>query len=272
MLLTGGVVLLLLAVVLFFVKRSEEEKLGYIAAIQTSNARDVVEAAKAMADRSGKKGAFRQLVEVKGVIKSENPLTSEVAKQKCVYYEMAVTRKTEETYEEKNSATNQMVRKTREKTCTVASNKQSVNFFVEDPTGKIMVDMKGADIDPIQVADKFELGEPVQTGQALTIGGFTFNLSGSSFTPLQQGHRTIGYNYTEKILPLERRVYVLGEATDSDGELVIKAPKEKGRFIVSLKSEEELMQSGSSAIQFMTVGMILCGLGGFGLIIYKFLA
>lgn len=266
-----GIFFLVFAAILFFAKRSEEEKLGYIKGIETSNARDLIDEVKAITERMGKAGSFRRLVELKGVIKCDSPLTSEVAKQKCVYYTMTVTRKTEEDYEEKDAKTGQSVRKTRQKTDTVASNSQSTPFYVEDATGKVMVNPNGAELDPVRVVDKFEAGQ-VNTGQSISVGGFSFNLSGSSFSSaLAPGHRVLGYNFTESVLPLERRVYILGEASDSDGELMIKAPKDKGRFIVSLKSEEELMAAGASSAQFMGIGMVVSGLLGLGLIIYSFI-
>ncbi len=268
----AGMFFLVFAAILFFVKRSEEEKLGYIKAIETSNCRDLIEEVKAITERMGKGGSFRRLVELKGVIKCDNPLTSEVAKQKCVYYTMSVTRQIEETYEEKD-AQGKVERKTRKKTDTVASNTQSLPFYVEDNTGKVLVNPNGAELDPVRIIDKFEPGE-MNAGRTITFGDFSFNTSGFNFgswVQPQAGNRTLGYNFTESVLPLERKVYVLGEASDADGELVIKAPKDKGRFIVSLKSEEELMASGAASIKFATMGMIVSGLLGLGLVIYSFI-
>lgn len=263
-----GLFFLVFAGILFFVKRSEEEKLGYIKAIETSNCRDLIEEAKAIADRMGQPGHFRRLVELKGVIKCDNPLISEVAKQKCVYYSMSVTRQYEETYEE-TDAQGKVVRKTRKKTDTVASNTQSLPFYVEDNTGKVLVNPNGAELDPVRIIDKFEPGE-MTSGRTITFGDVSFSTTGLPFITTHQppaGHRTLGYNFTESILPLDRKVYVLGEASDADGELVIKVPRDKGRFIISLKSEEELMAASASGIKLANMGMIVSGLLGLGLVV-----
>ena len=93
---------------------------------------------------------------------------------------------------------------------------------------------------------------------------FSFSLAGVGGTG---GRRTLGYQFTERILPLNRRLYVLGAASDSSGELVIQKPREKGQFIISLKSEEELLKSSKSGMTWSLVGSIACFVIGIGCII-----
>jgi hypothetical protein len=67
---------------------------------------------------------------------------------------------------------------------------------------------------------------------------------------------------------LERKIYVLGEVTDTSGELAIQRPREKGKkFIISLKSEEELVRGVKSTIRWTLYGAITCDLIGVVLII-----
>ena len=72
--------------------------------------------------------------------------------------------------------------------------------------------------------------------------------------------RTIGYHTRESLLPIDRRVYVLGEAVDSADGLAIQAPGERGKqFIVSTRSEEELVGSARSATQWLLIGAAASG-------------
>ena len=89
-------------------------------------------------------------------------------------------------------------------------------------------------------------------GSGISFGSFSLSLG---MTP--GGRRILGYNYTESIIPIGQRIYVIGEASDSDGALIIKKPREKGKpFIVSLKSEEEIIGSHESSAKWYLVGAI----------------
>ena len=145
---------------------------------------------------------------------------------------------------------------------TVSSNSQRVPFYVEDQSGKILVNPNNANIDAIQVKDEFRAGE-TQMGQSISFGAFTFTVP----SPLTS-KRTLGYRFQESILPLDRKVYILGEATDTSGELAIQYPREKGKkYIISLKSEEELVRGTESTIKWTLYAAIACDVIGIILVI-----
>jgi len=260
----AGVALLVLCGVLLLVRRSQQSRLFEIMTTETTTTKALIDAAKYVAERLGEIGSFNRIVEVKGTIKCGNPITSEIAQQPCVYYEMSVTREYEESYWDTDARTRHRRQRIRRGSETVASNSQRVPFWVEDATGRILIEPDHAEIDPVQVVDRFEPGE--QRGSRaigfgdhrVEVGGF---LSGS-------GRRTLGYRFREKLLPLDRRVYVLGEASDASGELAIRAPREKGkRFIISLKSEEELIRSSRSTVRWLLAGSVVSGILGAVLIL-----
>ena len=108
----------------------------------------------------------------------------------------------------------------------------------------------GAAIDSIKSVDKFEPA-------GLDLNAISFGRFNVSLPLLASGRRTLGYRYQEQIIPLNRKIYVLGEASDSSGELMIQKPKDKKEsFIVSLKSEEELVGSVESVIKWT----LICGI------------
>jgi hypothetical protein len=256
-----GLALIGLSILLIFLRRKSQDKLLEIKSTQTSTTKELVDLCQSVKDGIGNSGGFKQLSEIKGVVKCAQPLNGELSKQPCVYYAMNVSERYEETYYEKDSKGNS-VRRTRTGSTTVASNSQSVHFEVEDASGRITVNPNGADIDPVQVVSKYE--PSMQGRNSVSFGSFSFNVGRST------GDRKIlGYEFTEKIIPLDRRVYVIGEASDSTGELMIQQPSEKGKpFIITLKSEEELTKGTESNIKALMIGAIVSLIAGLGAIAY----
>jgi hypothetical protein len=270
-----GGILIVVAIVLLVVYFSNKRKLEEMYAVEASTAASLQEIWKGVADEIGA-GSFEQKTEVNGVIECDQPIESELAKEHCVHYRMSVERNWEEDYEEeyteKDEASGEMVRKTRRGTRkgsdTVSSNSRSTRFTVRDETGTIMVDPEGADIEVEQVVDRFEPKSSVSGGQ-ISFGGLSFSIGGFSDSGRR---RTLGYHFKEWILPLNRKVYILGTASDRSGELLIQKPREKGKFIISLKSEEELIASAKSGMTWGLYGSIACFIVGIILVILHFMS
>src|SRR3712207_845471 len=90
------------------------------------------------------------LVEVKGTLRCEEPLTSEMAGETCAYYFSQVTREyLEEDYDDDDVGSDR-------RSEVVAHNEQFAPFSVEDATGSVPVRAEGAEIDARQVVDRFE--------------------------------------------------------------------------------------------------------------------
>jgi hypothetical protein len=249
-----GIVLLIVAVGLLLWRRSRQARLGAILGTETSTVKEVTELGAYV--REGLEGhtGFNRVCELKGAISCDTPLTSEVAKQACVYYAMTVTRDYEESYVETDNQGNQHQR-TKRSSNTVASNSQRTAFWLEDETGRIPVDPQGAEIDAEQVVDRYEPADQLQIG--LSIGGLQLGIGGLG------GTRTLGYHYRESVLPPGRQAFVLGEASDSSGTLTVQKPREKGaKFIISLKSEEQLVQSAQRTVNWLLYGAVASGVLG----------
>jgi hypothetical protein len=146
----------------------------------------------------------------------------------------------------------------------VAHNEQFAPFTVEDSTGSVAVNAEGAEVDAKQVVNRFDRNTGSE-GPSISLGGATVHLGG--------GERTLGYRYTESILPVDAPVYVLGTVQEGGG---IAAPScdEGHRFVVSHRSEEALGQSlgktvlwlGVGGIASIVVGVILLVVGIFVLV------
>lgn len=254
----AGLVLIAISAVLAFCYRSQKRRLGAIQSTQTSQVQLLRELAQSMKEGVGE-GAFTYLTEIKGKIVCKVPLQSELEGVECVYYSMRIEREYEETYYETDQE-GRRTRRTRTSSDTVAENKRSTLFLVDDNTGQIQVDPDGADFVTEKVVSRFEAGgEP--SGGELRLGSFSLRLPS-----LTGDRRTLGYRFEEEAIPVGRNIYVLGEATELNGELRVQRPQE-GQFIISLKGEEELVRQSQSATTWLLVGSIASALIGVGLLV-----
>src|SRR3712207_4184077 len=179
------------------------------------------------------------LVEVKGTLRCEEPLTSEMAEKTCAYYSSTVTRE----YLRPDHDDDNDVGSDR-RTEVMAQNAQFAPFVVEDEGGSVAVDAEDAEVDAKQVMNRFDRN----TGNegTFSLGGVSINLSG--------GERTIGYRYTESILPVDESVYVLGTVQEGGGIGAPQSGEEGHRFVVSHRTEEALGQSLGKTVLWLGVG------------------
>jgi hypothetical protein len=261
-----GIILCVVGAFLVYTYFNQKKRMEAISGVETTTASALQEIWKGVSGEIGT-GSFEEPTEVKGILECDDPIESEIDKQPCVYYSMSVTRKWEETYYVKNQQTGRRERRTRQGNDVVSSNTRSVPFRVRDETGTLQVNPNDARIDGEQIVNRFE-PETAVSGGKISFGKFSFSLSGMETAG---GRRTLGYHFSETILPLNRRVYVLGAASDSSGQLRIQKPREEGQFIISLKSEEELLKSSQSGMTWSLVGAIACFVIGVILIIVNFL-
>lgn len=163
-------------------------------------------------------------VEVKGTLRCDEPVRSEMANHECAYYLSQVIRE----YNVRDHDSQGHLR-TRRRTEVMASSERFAPFVVEDDSGVVGIRGDGAEVDALEVMNRFENNTG---GGDVTLGGSTVHLGG--------GQNTIGYRYVEGILPVGAPVYVLG-VLGEDGN--IGAPAEQGgeqRFLISHRSEEQL--------------------------------
>jgi hypothetical protein len=244
-----GAALIVVAGVLFFLRQSQAAKLEQVTATETSTCKEVADLCEAVGEGTP--------VEVKGSIEPKETLQAELSGNDCVCFRSEVERKWEKERWETDTNGNRRLR-TRRGTDTVSQNEVLQPFYVRDETGRVLVDPEGADIDWVESVDRFERGEP--EGGTLSLGGFQLNLGG---VRLGSGRRTIGYRFLEWILPPHRAVYLLGGARLVGGEAGVAQPGQRGeKFLISIKSEEEIVAGTRRAILWLTVGAIACAGAG----------
>lgn len=245
-----GGILIVIGIILFFVQKNYSTKLQSIRLATSSTVTELQQIASEIAGEIGS-GNLREYVKVRGIIRSDRPLISELKQSACVHYSMKVVREYEEQYTTRDSKGKSRT-ENRRGSETVSSNTQSIPFSLVDDSGELIVNPNGGNIDTVQVLDEFR--KENSSGASISFGGFTLAIGAGI-----GGRRTIGYRYTESILPCDREVLVIGTAADEGGKLTLRKPIQSDKkFIISLKSEEELAKSTANAAKGFFYGMIGC--------------
>jgi len=236
-----GIVLAAIGGFLIYNRRSSLDKAMNVRYHETVKIQDVLEIYKSVAAGVGTGNYSGTIVEMKGLCLSKSPLKAEHSGTPVVYYNATVDRKYETTEQERDSEgrTRTVVRTHSD---SVSSNTRSIKFYLNDGSGEqVMIDPEGASIDAIETFNSFEVNPP----EGFNFGNFMTN------------SRTLGYQYRERSIPLNSQLYILGELSDRRGEIaVVKPSKEGENFIISTKSEEQIVADAQSSAAWQLYGGI----------------
>jgi hypothetical protein len=236
-----GIIALVIAVILYFVARSQQSKSTAMSVAETMSAQSLHELHQRIVESVGA-DALQEQCEVKGVIECDEPLGSPVSNTLCVAYRYTATREYEERVTETDDEGKRATR-TESGSETVESKDERVRFWVRDDTGRVLVDPTEADIDMQETGEHYEQ---------------------SDAEPRHSGRYTTGHRFTERALAVGAQVYVLGYAVDFQGQpMVGRHPRDqKAKFLISWRTEQELMNIAQSASQNLNrAAMVLGGLG-----------
>ncbi|MBN2570552.1 MAG: E3 ubiquitin ligase family protein, partial [Ignavibacteriales bacterium] len=161
---------------------------------------------------------------------------------------------------ERRDSQGKLTRNWERKNEKVGGTEKSVEFILKDESGEIPISIEGANKISQKVVDKFEPAASAGGGLSFSFGNFTFSNSSSN--------RTIGYKKVEYCIPNNSSLYILGEVNDRDGKMKISKPiDKKNQFIVSTKSEEELVSQFEKSAKIMLIfSYIFVVLGGISIL------
>jgi hypothetical protein len=246
-----GAVLALGGAYLAFIQKKKSE--GVVTELKFLKATPLAElhaAWKAITEQ-GFSGNYREFVETNGKAATEGELRSPHGNIPCAYFVATVERqfeREETTRDEKGNVQRRRMRSSE----NVSSQKSASPLYLESAGIRIPLDLDGASLDLKDGSDRFE---PYESNRTYSF----FNAAS-----IQTGTKTLGFRYSEKIIPLGHPLYVVGEAKDSSGELRIGSPSEKGKpFIVSVKSEDEVIKSRESGARtqfYLGIALIVAGI------------
>jgi hypothetical protein len=204
-------------------------------------------------------------VEVKGTLRCQSPLQSEMAELSCACYISRVTREYVRSSGPSSDDSPGSHRSGQTSSETLSDSVRAVPFFVEDRTGRVEVHPQGSEVDAQEVVDRFE----PSASPGFTLGGAPVTFDEEA--------NTLGYRYTESVLPTDAPVYVLGVVREDGGigagpgpvdapveelplmeggELASTLPSSRDkvrRFVISHRSEEALGQDLARTVFWMAV-------------------
>ena len=241
----GGGVCVLVAVIGFFVMGAARRKQADIVGTETYTAAEIADTYKTSKEE-GLDGSFSFPCELKGTVAAEGYLTAPLSGKRGVWYRSLVERQRQVT-ELVADAQGRRQRRVSQVWETVSDETDAVDFYVVDGSGRTKVAVRGAEIigAPI-VHDRFE--PEVGLGD----------------------NRVLGYRKQEWLIPEGANIYALGVVTDAGGELAMRKSG-ADRFIVSLKSEQELVRELTGRVKVWRVLTPVLGIVGVLLVAAGFL-
>ena len=271
-----GLVLVVIALVLFFFSKRSETKVHYVKATETTKVGAVQqlvdEIAADMPD--GVALGYKDYVELKGRVICEEPIRGELSDQVGAIVETDVIR-VYERREETRDAQGHIRTEWRRTEETVSSNRRESPFWIDDGTGRIRV-KTNRNIELLKAIERFEqpqngMNESGFGGQvSVSSGRFQISIGGGRWDPTTQ--RTLGYKFIERLLPVNKPVYAIGEvAVTEDEGLVFRSPTEddkKKPFMLSPRTEEEIVKGAEKSARVLRIIAAVVGLGGAALTVF----
>lgn len=243
--------LLLIAVGLFLILYLRK-KLGNTAleiqVMKTSTIKDIKRIFSEM-EGIGLSDNNRHYVELKGITDSQNPPNTPFSEQRVAYHESTLTHVYEEVeyYTDDQGNSHERINKHE----NIISDERSTEPILlrEANSGDVVyidVDEARSKLDTRKSFDRLE-----RESNMMNYSFFR------SFNYGIRQPRTIGFRMVEKTIALNQPLYVLGEAYTSAGRIYIGKPTDKKKpFIISTKSESELVSSVKMKTQFALFGGI----------------
>lgn len=199
-------------------------------------------------------GVFVGEVELEGRCVRRDPFVSYLAERPCVLYSWTITehwrRTRQETYTDDKGNT-----RTRTVVDTgwdvVASGGETAGFYLQDDTGYVWVDPKGADLETVTMFDEgAERGDPLYYGK-----GPSGSVYGST------GERS----FSEEGLPVGTQLFVRGRASERPDVVAaqIKHEDKADMFIITPRKEKDLSDGKATAFVLWNLfGALLAGMFG----------
>lgn len=226
-----GIIVLLISISFWRDKAQAMKRVAHIKHYETSRIADIVDIYEQLKD--GLNGNYRgEVVELSGIICAKQPLIAKHSQTEVIYYQATVVHEYEEIslIKERDSDGNETEKEVAIPYDEIAFSKEEyTKCYLDDGSGaQVLIDLKEGQKHTVRSVDKYQKEGPEDFIPSYGTKGATKR-----------------YHYTEEIIPNNTQLYVLGQAIEKNGELVIVKPekKEKVDFIVSTQSEEELLES-----------------------------
>ena len=206
-------------------------------------------------DANGLGNDYREYVELKGTVVSDNLVETPFSNRKVVYCDSKLSQVTEirEQYRDNNGNMQTRIRKHEN---IISNEKSGQDIAIKDNSSNesvvLEINATGCKLDIPKTFDRFE--------PKGNLGNYRYF---NSFSWNRFGAETIGFKMTEQTIDTNQNLYVIGEAFKVGDTIHIGKPQDsKKPFIITTKSEEDLINSSNQKVMFALIGGIVAILVG----------
>ena len=243
LLIVGGLV------AIFYIRPKTKNNVTEIKYMKTKTISELYDMFRQM-DENGLGNDYREFVELKGTVVSDNLIEAPFSNRKVAYCESKLSQVTEsrEQYRDSNGNMRTRVNK-HENTISEEKSSQEISMLDNSTNEPIILEINGTgcDLDIPRTFDRFEPKGNLENYRY-------FN----SFSWNRFGAETLGFKMTEKTIDANKSLYVIGEAFKVGEDIHIGKPQDnKKPFIITTKSEEDLINKSNQNAMFALIGGII---------------
>lgn len=236
-------------VAIFYIRPKTKNNVTEIKYMKTKTISELYDMFKQM-DENGLGNDYREFVELKGTVVSDNLIEAPFSNRKVAYCESRLAQVTEsrEQYRDSNGNMRTRVNK-HENTISEEKSSQEISMLDNSTNNPIILEINGTgcDLDIPRTFDRFE-----PKGNLRNYRYF------NSFSWNRFGAETLGFKMTEKTIDANQNLYVIGEAFKVGEKIHIGKPQDnKKPFIITTKSEEDLINRSNQNAMFALIGGII---------------
>lgn len=215
-------------------------------------------------DANGLGNDYREFVELKGMVTSDNLVETPFSNKKVAYCESTLAQVTETREQYRDSEGNLKNRVTKhENTISDEKSSQEISMLDSSTNDPVIIEVNGTGC-TLDIPKTFDRFEPKDN-----LGNYRYF---NSFSWNRFGSETLGFKMTEKTINANQSLYVIGEAFKVGDKIHIGKPQDnKKPFIVTTKSEEDLINKSNQNALFLLIGGIISIIVGFSFIIQMFI-
>lgn len=247
---------------IFYMRPKTQNNVTEIKYMQTKSISELKDMFDQM-DISGLGNEYREFVELKGKVVSNNFVETPFSNRKVVYCQSKLSQVTEirEQYRDSNGNTQTRVNK-KENEISNEKTSQDISMIDNSSNEDVVIDINGVGckLDIPKTFDRFESKGNLENYRYF-----------KSFSWNRFGAETLGFRMTEETIDANQSLYVIGEAYRVGDKIHIGKPQDsKKPFIVTTKSEEEIINKNNQNALFLLIGGVVAIVIGIGIIISKF--
>lgn len=236
-------------VCIFYIRPKLQESVTEIKYLQTKTINELVGMFQQM-EENGLSNDYREFVELKGSVLSHKLLETPFSNRKVAYCESNLVQVTESREQYRDSNGNFQTRMVKhENTISNEKTSQEIQLIDGSCDTSVVLEINGTGC-KFDIPKTFDRFEP----KANLNSYHYFN----SFSWNRYGAETLGFRMKEKTIEENQNLYVIGEAFKVGNTIHIGKPQDtKKPFIVTTKSEEDLINHSNQSAIFSLVGGIL---------------